>query len=180
VKRLGAIIAGGKGSRFGGDKASAMLNGRALIDHVAGGLRAQVDHLIICGRDWPEIETIADRPSPDMGPLGGLNAALHYAADNDFGCVITAGCDVLPVPQIPATSDEGKAVFLENHFLFGQWPASLAEILDRHLEQQDDLSVRHWIAAIGARPFLSAQTHYNLNTQGDLAHYAASLKTAAA
>ncbi len=180
MKRLGAIIAGGKASRFGGDKAAALLEGRALIDHVADGLRGQVDQVIVCGREWPGTKSIADRPAADIGPLGGINAALHYAADNDFGTVITAGCDVLPVPQIPAASDDGKAVFLENHYLFGLWPASLAGLLDKHLDQQTDLSLRCWIAAIGARPFQSTQAHYNMNTPADLAQYAASLKANAA
>jgi molybdopterin-guanine dinucleotide biosynthesis protein A len=53
VKRLGAIIAGGKATRFGSDKAAALLNGRPLIEHVADGLREQVDALIVCGRAWP-------------------------------------------------------------------------------------------------------------------------------
>ncbi|MFM2236672.1 MAG: MobA-like transferase domain, partial [Pseudomonadota bacterium] len=39
MKRLGAIIAGGKATRFGSDKAAAQLNGRPLIEHVAYGLR---------------------------------------------------------------------------------------------------------------------------------------------
>ena len=55
MKRLGAIIAGGKATRFGSDKAAALLNGRPLIEHVADGLREQVDALIVCGvhgREW--------------------------------------------------------------------------------------------------------------------------------
>jgi molybdenum cofactor guanylyltransferase len=180
VKRLGAILAGGKASRFGGDKAAAMLNGAPLIEHVATGLRGQVDAVILCGREWPGMESVPDRPAADMGPLGGLNAALHYAKDNDFGYVITAGCDVLPVPQMPADTSGERAVFLDDNFLFGLWPASLAMLLDKHLDQQTNLSVRHWIAAIGARPFQSAVTHYNLNTPADLAQYDAHLKAKAA
>ena len=47
MRRLGAIIAGGKATRFGSDKAAASLNGTALIEHVADGLRDQVDKLIV-------------------------------------------------------------------------------------------------------------------------------------
>ena len=49
MKRLGAIIAGGKATRFGADKAAALLNGQRLMEHVADGLRDQVDKLIVCG-----------------------------------------------------------------------------------------------------------------------------------
>jgi molybdopterin-guanine dinucleotide biosynthesis protein A len=96
MRRLGAIIAGGKATRFGSDKAAASLNGTALIEHVADGLRDQVDKLIVCGRAWPGMDWVEDRPFADMGPLGGLNAALHYAQQNGFDEVVTAGCDVVP------------------------------------------------------------------------------------
>lgn len=179
MKKLGAIIAGGKASRFGGDKAAAMLNGRPLIEHVAEGLRGQVDSLIICGREWPGIECVADRPTANLGPLGGINAALHYAQRNGFDYVLTAGCDVLPIPEMPRLPNDGKAAFIDNHFLFGLWPTSLAGSLDAHLEQQSDHSMRHWIATIGAQPIQTATQHYNLNTQTDLANYAAQVKAAA-
>ena len=101
MRRLGAIIAGGKATRFGSDKAAAMLNGRPLIEHVADGLREQVDRLIVCGRAWPGMDGVEDAPFPDMGPLGGLNAALRYAQQNGFDIVVTAGCDVVPVAKFP-------------------------------------------------------------------------------
>lgn len=176
MKRLGAIIAGGKASRFGEDKAAAMLDGRPLIEHVAEGLRSQVDQIIICGREWPGFESVADRPTIDLGPLGGINAALHYAQQNGFELIVTAGCDVLPVPEMPMSLDYDKAVFVENHFLFGRWPASLAGSLDLHLNRQSNYSMRHWITTIGAQPFHLATEVCNLNTQTDLANYAASLK----
>lgn len=178
MKRLGAIIAGGKASRFGGDKAAALLNGRPLIEHVAEGLRGQVDSLILCGREWPDIASIADRPTINLGPLGGINAALHYAQINGFDYVVTAGCDVLPIPEMPKTLDDGKAVFIEGHFLFGIWPTSLAGSLDQHLKQQSDHSMRHWIAKIDTQLIQTTTQHCNLNTQADLAKYASSLKAA--
>src|SRR3546814_9684145 len=55
--------------------------------------------LVMCGRKWPELACLADRPEPDQGPLGGLCAALHHARENDFQAVLTAGCDTLPVPH---------------------------------------------------------------------------------
>ena len=72
MRRLGAIIAGGKATRFGSDKAAAYLNGRPLIEHIADGLREQVDALIVCGRAWPGIDGVDDTPFADMGPLPRL------------------------------------------------------------------------------------------------------------
>ena len=175
MRRLGAIIAGGKGTRFGGDKAGAILNGRPLIEHVADGLRGQVDRLILCGREWPGFDCVEDRPSADLGPLGGLNAALHYARHNGFDEVATAGCDVLPVAEFPRQLTDGKAIYVDGHYLFGVLPAGLAPQLDRHLSQQTNLSMRHWIAEIDARAIRFDEAFYNLNTPSDVAEYAAQM-----
>lgn len=173
MKRLGAIIAGGKSTRFGSDKAAAMLNGRPLIEHVADGLRRQVDTLIVCGRAWPGMECIADHPFPDMGPLGGLNAALRYARQNGFDEVVTAGCDVVPVAQFPMERPDDRAVYIDGHYLFGVWPVALAARLEQHLRNQDNLSMRGWIDATGAQAIISADIYHNLNTPLALAEYAA-------
>jgi molybdenum cofactor guanylyltransferase len=172
VKLLGAIIAGGGSRRFGGDKAAALLNGRALIDHVADALRPQVDALIVCGRDLPGLDSVADRPTADMGPLGGLCAALHYAAQHKYDAVLTAGCDVLPVPDLRALV-RPTATVVKNHWLFGYWPVALAPALDHHLATQSDRSMRHWIAVSGAREIDCDVAFHNLNTRDDFALYCA-------
>ncbi|RJF90565.1 molybdenum cofactor guanylyltransferase [Sphingomonas cavernae] len=214
MKVLGAIIAGGQSRRFGSDKALARIGGKTLLDHVAEALAAQTDALIICGREWPGLISIPDRPAPDQGPLGGLCAALRYAADNGFDAVLTAGCDTLPVPtdllsllnpSLPregqgvgagATAPAGKAIFcanearsarhphqplpwkggacvLEGQHIFGLWPASLADALDRHLASQPDRSMRGWFAVSGVRQVSCDIIFHNLNTPEDLALYLA-------
>jgi molybdenum cofactor guanylyltransferase len=170
VKRLGAIIAGGQSSRFGGDKALAMLGGRALLDHVAECLDAQCDAVIVCGRAWGDRVSVTDRPTPGLGPLGGLCAAMQYGAANGFEMVVTAGCDTLPVPVIPDRGTE--AAVIAGHYLFGQWPVALAEQLDTHLATTQDRSMRHWIAVSGARQIAVPAILHNLNTQADFRHYA--------
>ena len=173
MKKLGAIIAGGKASRFGGDKGSALLQGRPLIEHVVQGLESQVDKIIICGAQWPGIDSVEDRPHAHLGPLGGINAALYFAQQNGFDLVMTAGCDVLPVAQLPKDLPDGIAAYVTDHYLFGVWPTSLWQSLYHHLAQQSDHSMRHWIATIDARALPPVTAHYNLNTQVDLEHYAA-------
>jgi len=173
VRRLGAIIAGGKATRFGSDKAAAYLNGRPLIEHIADGLREQVDRIIVCGRAWPGMDWVEDTPFADMGPLGGLNAAFLYAQQNGFDAVLTAGCDVVPVPELPRNLPNGRAVYIDGHYLFGLWPVALAPVLDRHLHNQDNLSMRSWITLTGAQAISSLVALHNLNTPLDLAQYAA-------
>lgn len=169
MRVLGAILAGGGSTRFDGDKAAALVGGRALLDHVADALRGQAEALVVCGREWPGLTSLADRPAPDMGPLGGLCAALCHARDKGFDAVLSAGCDVLPVPVTALRMSE----YIDGQPLFGLWPADLAERLDRHLATQPDRSMRRWIAASGMRPVLSAVALHNLNTRDDLALYCA-------
>ena len=170
MKRLGAIIAGGQSSRFGMDKALAMLDGHALLDHVANRLDAQCDAVIICGRPWGNRLSVTDRPVPGLGPLGGLCAALHYGAAHGFDVVVTAGCDTLPVPLIPGRGS--VAAVVAGHYLFGQWPVALAPLLDAHLATTGDRSMRHWMRVAGARQIPVLATLHNLNTQADFRHYA--------
>ena len=177
MKRLGAIIAGGKATRFGGDKAAALLNGQPLIEHVADRLRKQVDRLIVVGRIWPGLESVNDLPSAGLGPLGGINGALHYAQRHGFTEVATAGCDVLPVPELPGGRIDGKAIYINEHYLFGVWPVQLAAILDKHLLEQNNHSMRHWVAKVDAHGIHSAGLFYNLNTPLDVAQYAAQQST---
>ena len=172
MRLLGAIIAGGRGRRFGGDKAAALLGDKALIDHVADALRPQVDALIVCGRDWPGLDSVADRPMADIGPLGGLCAALHYAAQHKYDAVLTAGCDVLPVHDLRALAGP-TATVVKNQWLFGYWPAVLGPALDHHLATQSDRSMRHWIAVSGARQVPCDIAFHNLNTREDFALYSA-------
>jgi molybdenum cofactor guanylyltransferase len=172
MRLLGAIIAGGGSRRFGGDKAAALLNGKALIECVRDGMAPQVDAVVVCGRDWPGIASVADQPAPDMGPLGGLCAALHYAAENGFDAVFTGGCDVLPVPDLRALVGPSPAA-VKGQRLFGYWPVAFKTTLDEHLASQSDLSLRHWVTVSGARSVPSATEFHNLNTRDDFALYSA-------
>ncbi len=76
-----AVLAGGKSSRFGGDKAFARWKGRRLLDHQLDLLRVLGPaQLIISGRpetDYavPDAAVVLDAV-PGHGPLGGLAAVL--------------------------------------------------------------------------------------------------------
>ena len=146
---LGAVLAGGRSSRFGSDKAMArMADGRTLIDHAIAGLTPHVAQVVLCGRDGG----LADRPRPDMGPLGGLNAALHHARDKGFAGVLTTGCDMPFYPAtLPAMLIGPDAAVLKDQPLIGWWPAALSPELDAHLDEENNRSIRGWMERIGAR-----------------------------
>lgn len=71
---LGAILAGGKSSRFGCDKALALVHNKPLMQHAIDRLEPQVDAIVCCGHAWPNIEMISDLPTQGLGPLGGYGA----------------------------------------------------------------------------------------------------------
>ncbi len=167
MRVLGAILAGGRSRRFGSDKAAALVDSVPLLERVADGIRPQVESVIVVGRSGG----IADYPVAGLGPLGGLCAALKHADEEKFDAVLTAGCDVLPVPpNLLSRFSPGPSV-VAGQPLFGLWPIKAFEPLLLHLIRGEDRSVRNWIVISGARLIdLDVELH-NLNTPDDLARY---------
>jgi molybdopterin-guanine dinucleotide biosynthesis protein A len=100
VPVLGAILAGGASSRYGSDKALAMLNGVPLLQWVVTRVQPQVDRLAISGtarRGFP-FSVIADGMK-DAGPLSALCAILGWAEQEGFPLVATFSCDTPFVPS---------------------------------------------------------------------------------
>lgn len=171
MKLLGAILAGGKSTRFGSDKAVAIVDELPLIDHVVMGMFRNTDHLLIVGRDWRDFDAIPDGDHAGEGPLAGLLAALTHANANGYDGVITAACDALPVPDLASLSELDGPAVIEGHWLFGYWPADFLGELRAWLAGQSDRSMRGWLFRCGAQEVPSADTIYNLNTREDLAAY---------
>lgn len=168
-KVLGAVIAGGRSRRFGGDKAQALLDGRPLLDHVIEGLMPQVGTLLICGRQMPGVACLPDRPRPDLGPLGGLAAALHHASCNGFVGVLTSACDTPHVPRDLSERLVGSdPAVLVSQPLFGFWPATLSVEIGEYLAAGESCAVRDWVTWAGARQVMYGSVIVNINTPADL------------
>jgi molybdenum cofactor guanylyltransferase len=77
----GFVLAGGKSSRMGEDKAALSLNGTTLLEHALAAIRPVCEPVFIIGaRDrygefGPGYEDIV----PGCGPLGGVHAALTHS-----------------------------------------------------------------------------------------------------
>ena len=167
MRVLGAVLAGGASRRFGSDKALATYRGKTLIAHVVDRLRPQVDDLIVVGRDYPGLPSIRDRPSSGLGPLAGLNAALNYAAVNDFNAVLTSGCDLPHLPtDLRRRLGDGPAV-ARGQPLLGLWPSELGPSLDAYLDRVADRSLNGWTTVIGAAT-VDFGPIVNVNTVTDL------------
>lgn len=135
TRLLGAILAGGKASRFGSDKAHALYEGARLIDRVAAALAAQCDAVVVCGRVEPGFACVPDWPEAGLGPLGGLAAALRHGAAGGFTHVLCAGVDVpdLPHDLIASLAGEGAAI-VESQPVVGLWPVAAGAALEAFMD----------------------------------------------
>jgi len=162
---LGAVLIGGRSSRFGSDKAQALHEGRALAEHARALLAPFVTATVLVG--GPDLP---DLPRPHLGPLGGIAAALDAAATRGFDAVLTVGCDMprLPDGLIDALVRRAPSYCTDAPVL-GHWPAALGAHLLAHIESAPDRSVRRWAQAVGAIPIGAGVPLANVNTREDLA-----------
>ncbi len=95
----GAVLAGGKSSRMGEDKALLMRNGKTMLDHALDLVEPATHELMIVGdpATYGHVHpnTVADI-RPHCGPLGGITSVLHYSS-NDQNLII--GCDMPNLTQ---------------------------------------------------------------------------------
>ena len=169
MKILGAILAGGQSRRFGSDKAEALFEGKALLDHVADALRPQCAELVIAGREWPGLTNVADIPEAGLGPLGGLAGALDYAQRTGFDAVLSCGCDLLGIPSDLAKQLGAAPAILDELPIVGLWPAEFADILAAWLAEPANRSVYRFADYIQARRVPTPASITNVNRASDLA-----------
>jgi molybdenum cofactor guanylyltransferase len=80
------ILAGGQGTRIGGDKALQLLQGRPLLDWMLDIVRPQSDEVLISANGAstnyarPGCRVVPDRIADYAGPLAGLQAAMMETA----------------------------------------------------------------------------------------------------
>ena len=183
MKVLGVIIAGGKSSRMGQDKALMEFQGKPLISHVAMRLEPQVHSLALNANgdparfDFLNLPVFADQVANMGTPLAGLFAALAFAADQGFEAVLTAPCDgpFLPAdlrarlePLMPAIAASGG----HQHYLTGLWPVSLRNELDLALaggiRRAQDFAAAAKVNVV-EWPITPRDPFANFNTPGDFA-----------
>ena len=166
---LGVVLAGGKSSRFGSDKALAELGGQTLLARAVDALSGWCDFVIVAGRAEAPAPTVPDAPRPGMGPLGGLLAGLHYAQDENFGSVLTCGVDSVHLPPDLLDMLTPAPAYLESQPVIGHWPVGAAATVERILAGDGKHSMMALVEAIGARPVKAAHLSANINTPAELA-----------
>lgn len=91
------ILAGGKSSRFGSDKAMALLDGKPLILRLAKSIEPLAASMTVIAESPDKyaslgLRTIADR-TPGCGPLAGLESALCDCTHSTW--LLLLSCDLI-------------------------------------------------------------------------------------
>ncbi|EAQ04449.1 molybdopterin-guanine dinucleotide biosynthesis protein A [Pseudooceanicola batsensis HTCC2597] len=186
----GVILAGGLSRRMErGEKSLALLGGRPLVAHVIHRLAPQCEDLAINANGPPArfarfgLPVLPD-PVPDRpGPLAGILAAMHWAAERGDDRVLTVSADApfLPgdlVPKLllaleetgprPALAQSGGRV----HPVCALWPVALRDRLADTLAA-GTRKVRDWTDTVAATaadfPATDPDPFFNVNTPDDLA-----------
>jgi len=165
---LGAVLAGGGSTRFGSDKALAEIDGRTLIARAVEALEAQCDAVVVVGRETAPAPTLPDWPREGMGPLGGLAAALHHAADAGYWAVLTCAVDSVGLGGSLVAELQPAPAYAEGQPVIGLWPADASAKLDALLESDGRHSMLAFAEAIGARAVRLSHQPDNINTPADL------------
>jgi molybdenum cofactor guanylyltransferase len=177
------ILAGGKSSRFGSDKARALIDGRPLICRIAQAVapHAQAIKVVAAQADAYAdlgLATIADR-TPGAGPLAGLQAALD---DANEPWLLLLSCDLVQIEPawieklLAHRRDDVKAVAFRDHHwqpLLALYHRELASEVDRRLVE-GQLRMQDLLSSIpaAALPMPEAPPRvWQVNTPQDLATY---------
>jgi len=83
------VLAGGKSSRMGADKAFVELNGQTLLERsleLAGAVGTGV-WILGTGAKFAAYGAVVEDEFPDHGPLGGIHAALR-SSDQDLNLIL--------------------------------------------------------------------------------------------
>ncbi len=169
------ILAGGRSSRFGSNKALVPWRGKPLIAHVIEALNTY-PCAISGGSAYGAfgLPLLDDAAFAGEGPLAGICAGLAWA--QDAAVLITVPCDtpILPpdlVPRLlpgPAFARAGG----RDHHLVASWPVAHCLGLADYLRGGGSRAIRAFGAVIGAQPVEfegDARWFANVNRPEDLA-----------
>lgn len=113
----GVVLAGGRSSRMGRDKAHLAWRGRSLLAHACATLQAAGATSVIVSGRYPDYAAIPDT-QPGLGPLGGLASVIEAVPD---GVLLVVPVDMpLLTPvllQLLAGHDTAAGAAYRDHIL---------------------------------------------------------------
>jgi len=173
------ILAGGKGSRIGGDKGLRLLHGRPLIAWVLDVIQAQSGEVLLSanGEEYSNFDcpVIFDQPSGWAGPLAGLQSALSRA---QYDWVASVPCDTPFLPKdliekllAAAGSTEAAVAVVKGRRqpVIALYRKNVLAKLDAYLAA-GERKVGDWLDSLQINEvvFDDAEAFININTQEEL------------
>lgn len=184
----GLLIAGGRSTRFGAEKALALFEGVPMMDHVAK-LFENLPAFSISARSGSgaearalerRIDVLLDDPTLPNGPLNGVLSGLDWTRRRGFKFLATTPCDAPCLPanmimrlaeNIGAACGAFAVTDAGSHPLCALWSVGIHGTLNAQLQRGEHPAVRDFLAAIGAVPvyFDETKAFANANTSEALA-----------
>jgi molybdopterin-guanine dinucleotide biosynthesis protein A len=189
---VGAVIAGGRSVRFGGEKAAALLAGTPLLLWAARRLQRACDAVAVNARPGTEAAALAaaaglpllhDAPGDPDGPLAGVRAGLAWARHLGARSLAVSPCDAPLLPDDlfarlieAAGTGAAMAVTAEGRQpLCAVWPVTALEAVSAAIAHGQHPPTWRVLEGLGAVPLSiePASAFANVNTREDLAVLAA-------
>jgi molybdopterin-guanine dinucleotide biosynthesis protein A len=188
------VLAGGRSTRFGGEKAVALLEGRPLLLWAVERLGACCGEVAVNARPGTETEALTvaeglpvlhDAPGDPDGPLAGVRAGLAWAASRGAQSLAVSPCDAPLLPddlfvRLIQAAGEGAAMAETadgRQPLCAIWPVGAQPALAQALAGGAHPPTWRMLEGLGAARVLfePPEAFANVNTREDLAVAAARL-----
>ena len=188
---LGVILAGGKSSRFGSNKADAHLGDKTLLEHIISKVEKNfLEVLIVSNKESIKINKkniflVKDFIKGQLGPLIGILSAMKWIEQNNkkYKWIATFPCDtpffddsIIEKLKNCSISNDNLLFFLNSrkkrHNIFGLWSLKLIDILEEDIRSNNFRKVELWADKIGVQK-IEVNTEgfnkfLNINTLDDL------------
>ena len=188
---LGVILAGGKSSRFGSNKADAHLGDKTLLEHTISKVENFfLEVLIVSNNESIKINKknvflVKDFIKGQLGPLIGILSAMKWIEQNNkkYKWIATFPCDtpffddsIIEKLKNCSISNDHLLFFLNSrkkrHNIFGLWSLKLIDILEEDIRSNNFRKVELWADKIGVQK-IEVNTEgfdkfLNINTLADL------------
>jgi molybdopterin-guanine dinucleotide biosynthesis protein A len=186
MRTLGVIVAGGRSSRMGREKAAETLRGRTILSRIMSVLTPQVETILINANGDASrfsiagLSVVADLRQEVGTPLAGLHTALSLGRAEGYDAVLTVPSDA---PFLPSdlvarlvAAERPAAIAASGgqaHYLTGLWSPGLLGKIEHALAQARLPRLQDWVrdceAAIVAWPSNPYDPFFNVNTPEELA-----------
>ena len=188
---LGVILAGGKSSRFGSNKADAHLGDKTLLEHTISKVEKNfLEVLIVSNNESIKINKknvflVKDFIKGQLGPLIGILSAMKWIEqyNKKYKWIATFPCDtpffddsIIEKLKNCSLSNDHLLFFLNSrkkrHNIFGLWSLKLIDILEEDIRSNNFRKVELWADKIGVQKIEVNTDGFNkflnINTLDDL------------